>query len=641
MPTWTRWQKAAFLGYLLLLNCVVLGTLAVVAFDNVNPFFLRATGPVGLTGPIEVSLPVGTPTAVPGLPSATSPPRLQKRAGQNTLRDEFPAANFTPVPPISIPPVSKPDETMSSPTQPAATLRFEQERGTLVAAAFEPTATEPATATPSPTSTHTPPPTTTPTPTSTRTPTATASATHTPQPTATSTLTPTPSPTSTATPTPTYTPTPQPTNTATPTATLTHTPRPSASPTQTTTATPSPTYTPWPSLTSTPTSKPSATSTQTPTPTAKIKLAANGQAAEFLPTRPTLPPQTPGPADRLARLPRRDNTPVPVAVQPLDNRDSAINIVSPASLAEPENSSDWAEAAPQNSSSIRLNWTPTEDASINYQVYSDMGQGYGVYVLKAITTRSTFVDEMLQPGTDYRYRITRVAAALESLLGQAGATTAKDGRAVSPDPARALPLSALNVRPAPTALPPDTILLGLLSDNRFTDNFDMLTIAGEVRNDSNLDVGQSEITITFYDAAGTVIGTANGETMLEVIPPGETSPFLIHLPRPAGIASHSLRAVARPVTPRLDPQLSIVEVRRFEDEAGFFHIKGTVKNVGNLPSNRTKVAAVIYGRDGRVINVGFTHVAPPNLRPGEQASYDVIFTFYPRYFAQTVIPFEE
>ena len=111
--------------------------------------------------------------------------------------------------------------------------------------------------------------------------------------------------------------------------------------------------------------------------------------------------------------------------------------------------------------------------------------------------------------------------------------------------------------------------------------------------------------------------------------------------RPTGLASYSLRAVARPVSHKTKAQLAVGEVKRFEDEAGFFHIKGIIQNVGNVVAKRIKVAAVIYGRDGRVINVGFTYVTPPNLAPGEQASYDVIFTYYPGYFNQAVVPFEE
>ncbi len=241
----------------------------------------------------------------------------------------------------------------------------------------------------------------------------------------------------------------------------------------------------------------------------------------------------------------------------------------------------------------------------------------------------------------YSYRITRLETGREVVLAQANTSTFGDKIAASNSLAAQSQLSTLSVVPAPTALPSDAVLLGLVSDNNFTDNFNTLTIAGEVRNDSNLDVGQTNITVTFYDTTGSVIGMANGETMLEVIPPGETSPFLITLTRPAGLTSYSLRAVARPVTPKLDAQLFVVEVKRYEDEAGFFHVKGVIQNVGNTVAKRTKVAAVIYGRDGGVINVGFTYVTPTTLAPGNQATYDVIFTYYPRYLTQAVIPFEE
>jgi hypothetical protein len=203
------------------------------------------------------------------------------------------------------------------------------------------------------------------------------------------------------------------------------------------------------------------------------------------------------------------------------------------------------------------------------------------------------------------------------------------------------PASTATVAPAPTSLPPDAVLLGLLSDNSFTDEFNTLNIVGEVRNDSNLDVGQTDIAVTFYDGAGAAIGTANGETMLDVIPPGEISPFLLTLSRPAGMVSYSLRAVARPVASELNAQLSVVELKRYEDDTGFFHIRGVVKNTGSVVAKRTKVVATIYGRGGGVINVGFTYVNPPTLAPGEQARYEVIFTYFPKYVSQKVIPFEE
>jgi hypothetical protein len=281
------------------------------------------------------------------------------------------------------------------------------------------------------------------------------------------------------------------------------------------------------------------------------------------------------------------------------------------------------------------------DKALQYRIYSDMGSGYGVYIYKARTTQPAFIDKLLRSGLTYSYRITQLEADREVVLAQVNTETFADNVPTDKPLPEQLDTSTVDIVPVPTALPPDAVLLGLLSDNNFTDEFNTLTIAGEVRNDSNLDIGQADIAVTFYDAARTVIGTTSGKTMLEVIPPGENSPFLITLTRPPGLASYSLRAVARPVPPKRNAQLSVIEVRRFEDDAGFFHVKGIIENVGSIVVKRAKVAAIIYGRDGGVINVGFTYATPPTLAPGEQATYDVIFTYYPRYLSQRVIPFEE
>ena len=292
--------------------------------------------------------------------------------------------------------------------------------------------------------------------------------------------------------------------------------------------------------------------------------------------------------------------------------------------------------------SIALNWTPVENSQ-KYRVYSDMGSGYGVFIYKAVVDQPAFIDEVLRPGMAYSYRITRLAAREEVVLAQVNAATFGSKRATINTLVNQQLASTANVTPTivPTALPPDAIILGLLSDNNFTDKFNTLTIVGEVRNDSSLDVGQTNITITFYDSSGNIIGTASGDTMLDVLSPGEISPFFITLAQPTGLASYSLRAVAQPVESKLKSQLAVVELKRYEDDAGFLRIKGTVKNLGNLVSKRTKVVAIIYGRDGRVINIGFTYVHPPTLAPGQQATYDISFTYYPRYYTQTVIPFEE
>jgi hypothetical protein len=303
--------------------------------------------------------------------------------------------------------------------------------------------------------------------------------------------------------------------------------------------------------------------------------------------------------------------------------------------------SELVEAVPLTNDSIALSWQPAPNPS-PYRLYSDMGSGFGVYVFKAQTADSTFIDHTLRPGNTYNYRITQLDGQTEAGFSQAAAATFGSVIPVI-DLLGSLASPAQRVAPATQlpALPANTVLLGQLSDNSFTDNFNTLTIVGEIKNDSPAAVGHTNILATFYDAGGAVIETAAGPSLLKTVGAGEISPFLITLSRPAGMVSYSLRATARPAEPAAAAQISVSETKRYEDTTGFLHIKGAITNVGNSAARRVKVAAVLYGRDGRVINVGFAYASPPSLAPGHQAAYDITFAHYPRFFSQKVIPFEE
>lgn len=648
MSKWKPWQQMAFLGYLLILNLIIFGTFGFLMFNT-----YRRNQSARLSAELAI-----VPTASFAVFSTITP-----------TPPTTPLVTPTPIPPLNLPPVPVPGGTITSTLTPQAIALMEGSRSQ--AWTTTPTLTPQPTATPTrtPTSTQTPTATPQPTPTPTRTPIPTPTPTATPPPTATETPTPRPTASSTPTSSPTATPTRTPTHTPQPTATPTRlptniplppptrTPQPTptavqavkakgtltrppiallAAPTLTPTSTPrpspTPTQTPLPTVTATrtptPTPKPASTATPRPTliPTAVVEIKPTTSSVSFPTVRPPLKP-----------------TPQIVAAALKSNISNPPTDIRALRLTQPDlplaTTAGLVDAVALTNASIGLSWAPAAKTA-QYRIYSDMGSGYGVYIHKADVSEPAFVDKLLRPGLAYSYRVTRLETNGEVVLAQTQAITLEDQPA-SNSLSSQQPVVTATVAPVPTALPPDAILLGLLSDNSFTDEFNTLNIVGEVRNDSNVDVGQSDIAITFYDTSGAIVGTANGETILEVIPPGEISPFLITLSRPPGMVSYSVRAVARPVTPRLNAQLSVVEVKRYEDDAGFFHVKGVVANTGSVEIKRAKVVAVIYGRGGAVINVGFTYLSPPTLAPGERASYEVIFTYFPKYVSQKVIPFEE
>ncbi len=157
---------------------------------------------------------------------------------------------------------------------------------------------------------------------------------------------------------------------------------------------------------------------------------------------------------------------------------------------------------------------------------------------------------------------------------------------------------------------------------------------GEVRNDTRLDVGQAIVTVTFYGTDGQVIDEVSGSTILRTLAPTVRSPFMINLPRPPGLADYSLRATGRPIpVANTHPGLSVVNTRRFEDSAGFYHVAGVIENPSERRVEQPRVVVTLYDRGGRVVNVGFAYPKPSTLSPNDRADFDVTFTYYPKVFS--------
>ncbi len=290
---------------------------------------------------------------------------------------------------------------------------------------------------------------------------------------------------------------------------------------------------------------------------------------------------------------------------------------------------------------IDLSWKPVDAGEADrviYHIYWDMGTGLGLYTYKTSVEETRYSDVGLRPGTTYRYRVVAYTGEKQQPAGEVLVMTrptptsgaaAKSG-VPTPAPRPSLTSRVTRATPNPTALPADTILLGLMGYADYMDDLDFIHIVGEVRNDAHANVTGARIAITFYDAQGEVIEETSAPTLLDILKPKQRSPFVTSLPKPLNMWEYSLRAIGHPTLEQPQEGLTVIDSRAYEDEAGFYHVVGAVENSGRRTAHLVQVVVVLYDKWGKIINVGFVYGQPSTVRPGERAAFDCSFTYYPR-----------
>jgi hypothetical protein len=288
---------------------------------------------------------------------------------------------------------------------------------------------------------------------------------------------------------------------------------------------------------------------------------------------------------------------------------------------------------------IDLGWEASaHESAIIYRIYWNMGLGYDVYSFKTSVQNTQYSEYGLQPSTTYRYLIT-------SFDGQAESRSA--GIVVKTHSWLLLPL--LRIAPTTmtpiairgTAIPssasptrvaspqPSEVMLGLMGANDYSDDLGNLHVVGEVHNDLSHNVDQIRVRITFYDAEGRVLEESTSSTLLDILVPGQRTPFVILWEGAGDWKRYSLRATGRATADRPDEGLTIVHSYARLDDAGLYHVVGTIRNDGTATAYYVKVVVSLYDSIGKISNANFAHTEPSRIAPGMTASFDCSFDYFP------------
>lgn len=154
-------------------------------------------------------------------------------------------------------------------------------------------------------------------------------------------------------------------------------------------------------------------------------------------------------------------------------------------------------------------------------------------------------------------------------------------------------------------------------------------ILGEVRNTTRQIADAPQLNMTFYDAGGRIVDTAEADALHAVLEPGESMPIegTTDL-EPGEWAREEVRLQGGgPVTDLglifYARGLEVRNVNEVEKTTGDLRVLGEVYNGGTTAATLVEVEAAIYAANGRYAGREFTFVDADVLPAGESAAFEI------------------
>lgn len=167
--------------------------------------------------------------------------------------------------------------------------------------------------------------------------------------------------------------------------------------------------------------------------------------------------------------------------------------------------------------------------------------------------------------------------------------------------------------------------VSILSRSHFYDRSGFLHIVGEVKNVGDSSPKHVKVSVVCYDASNNTVAFESKNASIDVLLPGQKSPFEIIL-EDVYHMSHYEVAVSSYETTNIIPYrtLKIISHNSSRDETGRLHIEGEVENTGDRNATGVEVIAAFYDERGTLIAMNTTYTEPANLEYGRIAEFEII-----------------
>jgi len=156
------------------------------------------------------------------------------------------------------------------------------------------------------------------------------------------------------------------------------------------------------------------------------------------------------------------------------------------------------------------------------------------------------------------------------------------------------------------------------------DSLGYFRLVGEVENTGQSNTEKNNIVATFYDEQGESNLTASCYCCLEIIRPGERSPFEIVLPsRPDGL-NYVLTTKCQVTDIQPNREVVAHGIEAMTDPDGYYTITGQVTNAGEKPIDVIMIVGSFYDSEGTIVAAGIAFADATPLQPDESANFTMV-----------------
>ena len=166
---------------------------------------------------------------------------------------------------------------------------------------------------------------------------------------------------------------------------------------------------------------------------------------------------------------------------------------------------------------------------------------------------------------------------------------------------------------------------------------DEVHIAGEVINEGSSNADFIEVTARLLSSSNQQVGTESSYTLLDILAPGEKSPFHLVFAPPTNYHHYPLSVTATDTAEAPNHNFTVRVTNTSTDADGDRHINGEVTNNNETRAEAVQVVFTFYNAEGGVVEaeVAFPETLDfePALDPGETAPFELILTSEARSYA--------